>query len=59
MAQETAPAPAPAAEQAAAPAAAVAPARTTNGPVPDTPENRKLFGGPNSHAGRRTRAAGN
>jgi UrcA family protein len=63
MAQETAPAPAPApapaAEQAAAPAAAVAPMRTTNGPVPDTPENRKLFGGPNSHAGRRTRPAGN
>lgn len=31
----------------------------TNGPVPDTPENRARFGKPNSHAGRRTAAAGN
>jgi UrcA family protein len=31
----------------------------TNGPVPDTPENRARFGGPMSHAGRVTRPAGN
>jgi hypothetical protein len=28
-------------------------------PIPDTPENREKFGGPNSNAGRRTRAKGN
>jgi hypothetical protein len=28
-------------------------------PVPDTKENRARFGGPNSHAGRRTAAKGN
>jgi len=28
-------------------------------PVPDTPENRRRYGGPMSHAGRHTRAAGN
>ena len=32
---------------------------TTNGPVPDTRENRAKFGGPESHAGKVTRAAGN
>jgi UrcA family protein len=31
----------------------------TNGPVPDTPANRARFGGPMSHAGRHTAAAGN
>ena len=32
---------------------------TTNGPVPDTAENRKKYGGPMSHAGKRTPAKGN
>jgi len=32
---------------------------TTNGPVPDTRENREKFGGPNSNAGRRTAPKGN
>ncbi|MDB5494656.1 MAG: UrcA family protein [Phenylobacterium sp.] len=54
------------------PAAYVAPAATsygqaasyttetiTNGPVPDTPANRARFGGPMSHAGKHTAAAGN
>lgn len=31
----------------------------TNGPVPDTPENRDRFGGPNSNAGRQTAPRGN
>lgn len=31
----------------------------TNGPVPDTRENREKFGGPNSAAGRRTAPKGN
>jgi hypothetical protein len=31
----------------------------TNGPVPDTPENRRRYGGPNSNAGKRTTPAGN
>ena len=31
----------------------------TNGPVPDTPENRARFGGPDSNGGRRTAPAGN
>lgn len=31
----------------------------TNGPVPDTPANRAKYGGPMSHAGRRTAPAGN
>jgi UrcA family protein len=31
----------------------------TNGPVPDTPENRARFGGPNSNGGRKTVPAGN
>jgi len=30
-----------------------------NAPVADTPENRAKYGQPMSHAGRRTRAAGN
>lgn len=32
---------------------------TTNGPVPDTVQNRKKYGGPMSHAGKRTAPAGN
>jgi hypothetical protein len=32
---------------------------TTNGPIPDTMENRQKYGGPDSHAGKRTRAKGN
>jgi len=31
----------------------------TNGPVPDTPENRSRFGGPMSRAGRATAPVGN
>lgn len=31
----------------------------TNGPVPDTPENRARFGGPNSNGGRQTAPRGN
>jgi len=31
----------------------------TNGPVPDTAENRARYGGPMSHAGKRTAARGN
>jgi hypothetical protein len=31
----------------------------TNGPVPDTAQNRAKYGGPMSHAGKRTAAAGN
>ena len=31
----------------------------TNGPVPDTAANRAKYGGPQSHAGRHTAAAGN
>ena len=32
---------------------------TSNPPVADTPENRKLYGAPLSHAGKRTAAKGN
>ena len=31
----------------------------SNGPVPDTAENRAKYGGPMSHAGKRTPAKGN
>ena len=31
----------------------------TNGPVPDTRENRRKYGGPMSNGGRRTTPAGN
>jgi UrcA family protein len=54
-----------AAESVAPPASTVVPAATytvttlTNGPVPDTPENRSKFGGPMSRAGARTAPAGN
>jgi hypothetical protein len=32
---------------------------TTNGPVPDTPENRAKYGGPMSRAGKHTAPRGN
>jgi UrcA family protein len=32
---------------------------TDNGPIPDTPANRALYGGPTSRAGQRTSARGN
>ena len=41
------------------PAGTVSTELVTNGPVPDTAENRALYGGPNSRAGKRTAAAGN
>jgi len=60
---ETTPAPAPvapAAEEQGQPAGATVTNRTTTmNPVPDTPENREAFGGPNSAAGRRTTPRGN
>jgi hypothetical protein len=31
----------------------------SNGPIPDTPANRHLYGGPMSNAGRHSAAAGN
>ena len=54
---------APAATDSATPASATVPADTTvqtvsNGPVPDTPEMRAKYK-PLSHAGRRTKPAGN
>lgn len=39
--------------------ASVATSTTTNGPVPDTAENRAKYGGPMSRAGKRTAARGN
>jgi UrcA family protein len=49
---------APAATTYAAPASVTV--RTiTNGPVPDTPENRRKYGGPMSSAGKRTAPVGN
>jgi hypothetical protein len=39
--------------------ASVTTSTTTNGPVPDTPENRRKYGGPMSHAGKHTTAKGN
>lgn len=66
---EAAPAPvyvAPSAESYTADVSATVPAEptytmttVTNGPVPDTAENRARFGGPNSNGGRRTAPAGN
>lgn len=42
-----------------APAAATVTTETvTNGPVPDTPQNRARYGGPNSNGGRRTAPVG-
>lgn len=66
---EAAPAPvyvAPSAESYSSSASATVPAApsytmttVTNGPVPDTAENRARFGGPMSNGGRRTAPAGN
>jgi len=39
--------------------ASVTTTMTTNGPVPDTAENRQKYGGPMSRAGKRTAAKGN
>jgi hypothetical protein len=39
--------------------AAVVASTMTNGPVPDTPANRARYGGPMSHAGKRTAPTGN
>jgi hypothetical protein len=35
------------------------PGIVSNGPVPDTPQNRAQYGAPDSHAGQRTQPAGN
>jgi hypothetical protein len=40
-------------------AASVTVSTVTNGPVPDTVENRQRYGGPMSNGGRRTQPAGN
>ena len=54
------PPPAPSASSAAAPAAATFTTQTvTNGPVPDTPENRAKYGQPMSRAGKATAPRGN
>lgn len=42
-----------------APSASAGTDVVSNGPVPDTPENRAKYGQPLSHAGRMTRAKGN
>lgn len=39
--------------------ASVTSTTTTNGPVPDTAENRAKYGGPMSHAGKRSAPKGN
>ena len=39
--------------------ASVTATTTTNGPVPDTAENRRKYGAPMSNAGKRTAAKGN
>jgi len=39
--------------------ASVTTTTTTNGPVPDTAENRQKYGGPMSNKGRRSAASGN
>jgi hypothetical protein len=54
----TAPASAPAATSYAQGASFTA-TTLTNGPVPDTPQNRKKYGQPLSNAGKRTAARGN
>ncbi|MBI1199468.1 MAG: hypothetical protein GC203_16525 [Phenylobacterium sp.] len=41
------------------PTATVTNLTVTNGPIPDTPENRAKYGGPRSHAGKMTKPAGN
>ena len=54
------PPPAPSAPAAGEPASATVTTTTvTNGPVPDTPENRARFGQPMSRAGKATAARGN
>jgi hypothetical protein len=50
---------APAATQFAQQTASFSNLTVTNGPVPDTPENRAKFGGPDSRAGRMTQPTGN
>jgi hypothetical protein len=45
--------------QTPAPAATVVAATVTNGPIPDTPANRAKYGGPMSHAGKKSQPAGN
>jgi hypothetical protein len=50
---------APSATQFAQQSASFSNLTVTNGPVPDTPENRSKFGGPDSRAGRMTKPAGN
>jgi len=47
------------ATSAATPAASVTTTMVTNGPVPDTPENRAKYGQPMSRAGKMTAARGN
>ena len=42
-----------------APSASAGTDLVSNGPVPDTPENRAKYGQPLSHAGRMTKAKGN
>ena len=75
MPADTTPPPAPTAADTSAPPAATGAAVNTSSttdpttgavhttiassPVPDTPENRRLYGGPMSHAGRHTHAQGN
>lgn len=49
----------PSAPQYAQPTATVTNLTVTNGPIPDTPENRARYGGPRSHAGKMTKPAGN
>jgi hypothetical protein len=48
-------------DQAQAPASGATAVATTitNGPVPDTAENRAKYGGPMSHTGKKTKPAGN
>ena len=41
------------------PNATLTSAMVSNGPIPDTAENRALYGGPQSNAGKRTAAKGN
>ena len=56
------PASAPAAVTTGSDVAAREPAQTVviaNAPIPDTPENRRKYGGPESHGGKATRAKGN
>ena len=50
---------APAATQYAQQTASFSNLTVTNGPVPDTPQNRAKFGGPDSKAGRMTEPTGN